>query len=273
MVAVAVITGVLATLVWVVGGMLAVLLVVSCIPIRVTARVDDIDVHQLMPETADTVMAAWEPAADEPARQTFWTAEASWMLGLVRFKSRGGPGQVGTAELNVLSLRRDLQADRGDRGEEPQKARDEGRRKASRMGQRGRQHQDRKKRDNRSRRSRPDLAEFMQMARAIIQETPGLVLRLWRSLALRIRGDLTYGFEDPFLTGMSQAVLANVSLPADLRLTPEYSDGCLKGWVEATATLYPIKTIGIVLGTALRPALRQLWWPRLRSAMRLTRAA
>lgn len=299
-VTVAVITGVLKVLVWVFGGVSALLLAVSCIPVRTAARIADVDVQiDVQDVTADgsgALLSTRAPADGDRPSQPSWTAEVTWLLGFVRFRSRGGPGQPGTTELRVLGVRRELQSGREkqtkrwredghtpqqgvplESGHEQQRKNRRRRPEGPHSGRSGGQHREASDRpgqllrSRRTRRSRSSPADLIRIARAVVQETPGLVPRLWRSLTLRIRGDLTYGFEDPFITGMSQAVLANVSVPADLRLTPDYSRGCLLGWGEATATVYPIKIIGIVLGTALRPAVRRLWWPRLWSALRLSK--
>lgn len=257
MVDVTVITGVLTGLAWLVGGVLVLLAVVLCIPFRVAARVDGLDVTELPPEDAGEPGDGDTAEADTDAPS--WNVRADWLWGVVQFRSRGGPGQGDVKELRVLGFRRGLSAS-GGRNAGPRGAHrghrkpTAGTHKAKRRG------------------SRPNPVLVARLARALLSEARWFVPRLWRALGVRVKGDLTYGFPDPFLTGMSQAVLANVPGSPDFRLTPDYGEGRLTGWIQVEAAVFPVRSALVLVRTAFRPAIRRIWWPQLRSAMRLSKA-
>lgn len=228
------------------------MLIVLCVPFRIAARVDGLDIAELPPEGAgvaddanDAVAAAWHVRAD-------------WLWGVVRWQAAGGSDDFAGQELTVFGFRRSLSASKG---REKATAGNVRRRMRTIGGQKARR---------RGPRSGSALAPRLGLA--LLSEASWFVPRLWRALGVQIKGDLTYGFPDPFLTGISQAVLAHMPLSPKLRLTPDYWQGRLTGSVETKATIVPIKSVAVVIRTAFRPAIRQIWWPQLRSAMRLSKA-
>lgn len=238
-------------LLWVIGGLLVVLLVALCIPFRVRAALKDVDI--LEPPLVD----GGETAADtDPGT---WSVDVDWLWGGVRFRARGGAGQPPEQELRVLGFRRDPSA--GESDGDFRRERDRRRRGAARK------QQPKRRSDLRGPRWTGRLV------RTLLSDASWFVPRLWRALGVRVSGGLIYGFPDPFLTGISQAVLALVPWPSDLRLTPDFSRGRLSGTVRGRATTYPVHIVVVLVRTALRPAVRELWWPRVRSALGFSKTA
>ena len=246
------ITGTIAILGWLIGGMLALVLAILFVPFRIAARVDGLDLAELPPEDAG------EPN-DVDAVATAWHVRADWLWGVVRFQATGGLDNGAERELRVLGFRRSLSTSKGirearDGDHQRPRVRTMGRRTARRRG------------------PRSGSALAPRLGLALLSEASWFVPRLWRALGVQINGALTYGFPDPFLTGISQAIMAHMPLSPQLRLTPDYMQGRLTGSVEAKATIVPLKSVAVVIRTAFRPAIRQIWWPQLRSAMRLSKA-
>lgn len=102
------------------------------------------------------------------------------------------------------------------------------------------------------RRGLPDpdllLALAGEMARV-----PG---QLWRSLGLRLAAELTYGFSDPSLTGLCEAVRWGTGLGQSLRLTPDFQRPCAKGWAELSGRLYGFRLLAIAWRVLRR---REIW--------------
>lgn len=97
------------------------------------------------------------------------------------------------------------------------------------------------------------------------------VRRLWRSLGLRVRGDLRYGWEDPALTGLTQGLLAAMPRTGDIRLTASYTEPGLAGWVEVTGRLVPVRMVGAVLRTLWELPVRRVWWGEVKDRLRAFR--
>lgn len=250
----AIIAGAITVLAWVLGGTLILLLAVLFVPFRVAARVDGIDLTELPPEDGDELD---EVDTDDA---TSWEVRADWLWGLLQFRTGVGSDDAMVQELRVFGIRRSLAMKRKKEKAMPSD------------GRRGRGRADAGKKAKR-RRSRSNAGLPLELGLAFLSEAPWFVPRLWRALGVRIKGDLVYGFPDPFLTGMSQAIMAHVPNSPDLRLTPDYVQGRLTGRFQATATIFPVKIVVVLIRTGFRPAFRQTWWPQLRSAMRLSRAA
>jgi len=118
--------------------------------------------------------------------------------------------------------------------------------------------------------SRPSFQ--WQQVRRLIPEIQRVFSKLWRALHPKARGHLVYGFPDPALTGMCHGIIAARITSDRLKLQPDYMEGRLSGWAEVRMFLVPLQLIIIVVGTLLRPALRALWWPRVKAAIGLSRA-
>lgn len=137
---------------------------------------------------------------------------------------------------------------------------------AGRDGLGGRGDDEKARRSKRSRFRVPSLD--LVSLRKLLPEIRLLLAKLWRQIRPTVHGDLTYGFLDPALTGISQAMIAVLPIGEQLRLTPDFTEGRLTGWITMRATIHPIKIAGVVIVTALRPAVRSWWWPRLKSSVK-----
>lgn len=121
-----------------------------------------------------------------------------------------------------------------------------------------------KKKKAKKRRERPGAGEI----RAYIREGIRLVRRLLISLRLHLEGDITFGFDDPSLTGMALGALGAVGKPAGLRVRPDWLFPGLEGWVKARGRIYGYEVAVALwsaywhspLGSRLRRRLR--FWNR-----------
>lgn len=91
-----------------------------------------------------------------------------------------------------------------------------------------------------------------------------------RRLSLSAKGSLVYGFPDPFATGMTHGWLASARLFPGLRLEPDYGQGRLEGWIEVGLKAYPWQFLLVFARLLFRPAVRAMWWPRLKNRFRFT---
>lgn len=246
---------------WLLPGLLGLLLLALCIPLRARGRVEDIDLREFAPEDGGAAPSrgatASGGAAPSGGAAGRWSLEADWLWGAVQFHLRGGAGRPAVQELRVLGFRRQ---ERTEGDGESRAARRRGRREEARR------HKPKSRRPRRR-------GGTVRLVRALAAEAGWFLPRLWRALGLQLSGDLVYGFPDPFLTGMSQAALALMPWPGGLRLTPDFSQGRLSGSVQGRAMVYPIAFALLLVRTAFRPAVRELWRPRLRSALRWSKTS
>lgn len=170
---------------------------------------------------------------------TSWRVQVDWGFGLVRFSSAKEPGSEIGAEWRVLGFTRPL-----DRG--------------------GRRRTKRQARQERAKERRPRWISARE-ALSLLPELRLCTARLWRSLGLEAKGDLAYGLEDPYLTGLCEGLRAMVPCPEDLRLTPDFGEARLEGWAQVRMTLIPIKPAVVLVGTLFRRSVRRIWWPRLKA--------
>ncbi len=91
--------------------------------------------------------------------------------------------------------------------------------------------------------------------------------RLWRSLGLEAQGKLTYGLEDPYLTGVCEGLRAMLPWPRDLRLTPDFGEAKLEGWARVRMRVVPIRPAAVLVAVLLRREIRRVWWPRLKARL------
>lgn len=105
------------------------------------------------------------------------------------------------------------------------------------------------------------------MLRRVWPDVSWLLATARRRLHLSVEGALVYGFPDPFATGLTQGMLAVVPAMPKLRLVPDYSQARLEGWIKLGFKAYPWQVVLVVARFFFRPAVRSLWWPRLRKAL------
>src|SRR5690606_6935508 len=105
-----------------------------------------------------------------------------------------------------------------------------------------------------------DLATLARLA----PEAKWLLGRAKKELRLSLRGDLVYGFRDPFATGMMCGFTAVLAPWPALKLTPDFSRGRLDGWLEVSLRAYPWRVLLLLSRTAFRPGVRPLWWSEVK---------
>lgn len=252
---------VLTVLVSLIVGIGVLLLAALCVPLRIGGRIDGIELH----EDADR--------APENADGTTWHGQASWLFGAVRLTTRGGAGQKPVTQWLLLGFRHNLPQTRSDR--KPAQRDDEcaTRREGAVRKFSGKVWKRILRRRRRRRRGTTPDVPVSALIRVVRSELPWLLRALCKGLSLHLRGRLVYGLFDPAMTGMSQGLLALLPVPADLRLVPDYEYARLSGSVAGRATVFPIRLVGLFVRAAFRPAVRRLWWPRLRAKLRRFRPA
>ena len=97
--------------------------------------------------------------------------------------------------------------------------------------------------------------------------------RLWRDLAWRLPGDLTYGLPDPALTGMCEALLWSLGRPPGLVLRPNFVQPCLTGWVETQGRIYGVQMASAIWTACTHPVIRDRIKKRIRLRLWRTRTA
>ena len=102
------------------------------------------------------------------------------------------------------------------------------------------------------------------MIRALIQEAWRFLLRAWRDLGLRLRGDLVYGLGDPALTGACEALLWAVGRPEAVQLTPDWLDPRFDGWLEAEGRIFGVQLLIASLAFIRNPVLRRHFFSGMR---------
>lgn len=108
--------------------------------------------------------------------------------------------------------------------------------------------------------------------RRLLPEGVWLIRQAWHKLRLDVQGDLTYGFTDPFVTGIVYGTLVALPRMPRLRLQPDFTRGVLKGWAEFSLRAYPWQIVLLIVRLAFRPGVRSLWWPRLKGALPIPRS-
>ena len=90
---------------------------------------------------------------------------------------------------------------------------------------------------------------------ALTREALSLPERVWRSLGIRLSGELTYGFSDPSLTGFCEAIRWGTGVALPVRLTPDFLRPCLIGWGRAGGRVFGYKLVAIGWRVLRRPAI------------------
>jgi hypothetical protein len=194
---------------WVAGLLLAVallaLVLVLFVPVRFRAKAEG----ALRPDDDET----W-------GGQAAWEADLRWGGRLFRLWLQGTHQAVGAQEITVLGIRLKERKQSAPAAEEeaPTTSKPPAKAKAK----------------PRKKRKRPTMEEI----RAYIREGLTLVRRLIKALRLHIAGDLTFGFEDPALTGFALGAAALAGKPADLTLRPDWFQPGAEGWVSIKGRVY-----------------------------------
>lgn len=102
------------------------------------------------------------------------------------------------------------------------------------------------------RRRRPDPSVLLALA----EELARVPRRLWRSLGVRLAGELAYGFSDPSLTGLWEALRWGTGLGQSLRLRPDFLRACVIGWAELSGRLYVFRVLAVAWRVLRR---REIW--------------
>ncbi|MDF2629020.1 MAG: hypothetical protein K0R39_2851 [Symbiobacteriaceae bacterium] len=149
-----------------------------------------------------------------------WEADLAWGGRIVRIWLKGTHQGIAQKRFTILGLRLNI----GTRSEKAS-AKTASPDKAP------------KKTRPRKKRRRPTLDDIQAYAREGLR----LVRRLMKALRLHIAGDVTFGFEDPSLTGFALGALALTGKPADLTLRPDWFQPGLEGWVTLRGRVYGIE--------------------------------
>ena len=111
---------------------------------------------------------------------------------------------------------------------------------------------------------RPPPRLPLAVIRALIQEAWRFLLRAWRDLGLRLRGDLVYGLGDPALTGACEALLWAVGRPEAVQLTPDWLDPRFDGWLEAEGQIFGVQLLIASLAFIRNSVLRRHFFSGMR---------
>jgi len=183
-----------------------------------------------------TIADDWEISGPLP-----WQAAIRWGWGMVSVRLHGDRTTLARPAVAVAGVRFGINAKRKT-GKEPTS------KDAAPTWRRARK------------RLRIDLALFI----SLIHEGRLLIRRLWRMLGIRITGDLTFGFPDPSVTGMTLGLFQSGVKPSGVRLAPEFFDPCVRGKVQVTARFIGLVALGAAIAFALSAPVRRLWIPKIR---------
>lgn len=219
------------------GVLVAVLVILLTVPVSFRAKAE----------------GALRPDDDEDwGGNARWEADLRWGGRLVRLWLQGTHQGVEVQRLTMLGLR--WRTRKGQGGEAPAGADAGAKSKAKAEAKTARKARPRKKR------RRPTMEEIQ----AYVREGLRLVRRLLRSLRLHIAGDLTFGFEDPALTGFALGAIALTGKPADLVLRPDWFQPGVEGWATVRGRVYGFEVaIALWLAFWRSPLSRRLrrWVP------------
>ena len=239
--AVEVILNVLTVLLWFIGGIAAVILFALCTPIRVVG------------------FGIWikrqRNHGSEPRRNH---VALSHRLAAGPRPGDGGRKHVGTAptmRLRVIGI--PIRLDRTGR-----------RRKSFGVGK-GQPARERKGRGaverHRKAKARSGPKTSWADVKGLLPEIRWCIAQLWRVPRFEAQGDIVYGFADPAMTGWCEALKAIRPLPPQLKLTPDFTEARLEGWLHVRMSIYPVQAVVVMIRTLLRRGVRRIWWSRMKS--------
>ncbi len=228
-------------LLWTLGAV-GILLVALCLPpVHLNARFDSLHLGEETPVDWDEVVL---------------NARLSGLLGAVQVSLERRDGEV-HGQLRLFGFPRRIGGRKVARGE-PTVARDTATTQPTAKPKKG----------TKPARKRFRPQEFtLSHLRRLLPEVRWLMSRVWHLFKLKVKGELVYGFPDPFATAMTNALIAGLPISPELKLKPDYVEGRLDGWLEMTMRIYPLQGVFLLTRVALRPAVRSIWWPHLREAI------
>lgn len=229
-------------LLWFLGGIVAVLLLAMCTPVRVAGMVKGLAID----ESSEDYLEGAE-----------WRFKVEWLLGLLQVRGVKSAGESPSLKLRLAGIHKNVE-------QHVTKSR-----KPKAVTHKKEATQDRPTAAHRHQEAKWSQGNRIsgQEIRELLPEARRLIAKLWRSLHLDARGELIYGFDDPAILGWCEGLRSVVPWPAGLRLEPDYTQARLEGWAELRSTTYPIRVAGLALGTLFRRPLRRIWWKRIRSTL------
>ena len=234
------ILNVLTVLLWFIGGIAAVILFALCTPIRVVGSASGLNV-------SETTGANLE--------ETTWHFRIVWLLGLARVTGAKDVGTAPTMRLRVIGI--PIRLDRTGR-----------RRKSFGVGK-GQPARERKGRGaverHRKAKARSGPKTSWAGVKGLLPEIRWCIAQLWRVPRFAAQGDIVYGFADPAMTGWCEALKAIRPLPPQLKLTPDFTEARLEGWLHVRLSIYPVQAVVVMIRTLLRRGVRRIWWSRMKS--------
>lgn len=237
--AVEVILTVLTVLLWIVVGIAGIVLFALCTPIRVSGAVYGLNVNETTGADFD---------------ETHWHFRVVWLLGLVSVIGAKAVGETSAMRLRLVGIPIKLDGS----GRERKSWRANKRKSESKQKGQGAAARQRNAKGKRS--SNMSWAD----ARGLLPEIRWLIAKLWRLPRIEAQGDIVYGFDDPALTGWCEALRAIRPLPRQLRLTPDFTEARLEGWMQLRMAIYPVQVVVVVVRALFRRGVRRIWWSRVK---------
>ena len=241
--AVGVLTTVLAGLLWVLGGALALLLAFMLLGMLVPVALSASGRELSWVEPGDNGTVIRWPDGD-------WRWEVRWLFGLVRWTGSKTKGSPAESRLHVAGLSLPVRL-------EAMKRLQTGLRKGSRAQRFLNQWA------ARARARRPSFAELRALWPDLKESLPGMM----RSAGMHADGTLVYGFDDPSLTGWCEAVRAVVPLPGTLTLVPDFTGPRLGGNLAVQMSFWPIRAALAGGRFLMRPRVRRWLWRQIRQGL------
>lgn len=230
---------VLTTLLWVIGGLLFLLLLGMLTPLRLRGSIADVQ---------------WSETTEPDWQAIRWEVKGRWLLGTVALRASKGPHGDPSFVLRILGVPIKINPS-------PSRSKTKAKAKGTAgSAKRARGVQQRSKKHGRGA-ARLSMHEIL----ALIGEAKWFLGRMWRTVRLRGRGEMTYGFSDPYLTAMVHAVRVTVPVAPDLRVIPDFTETKLEGWATIGIDTIPVRSMLVLVRTAFRKGVRQVWWSRLRT--------
>lgn len=232
-------------IVWFLGGLVLLVFLSLCTPLRLSASAYGLDVSESEGIRLD---------------DTKWQLRGVWLLGLLNLHARQKIGEPVQVRLRLLGIpikistsmrQREADAEKkgGDRTERVRTAH----------------------RQARGRRQKGRLA--LHEIRSLLGELRWFLQKLLRTVRLQARGDLVYGFSDPAVTGWCEGLRHTLPVPRQLKLIPRFDEAVLQGWADVQLTIYPIRGAWVVVRGLFRKGVRRIWWSRLRKRLPWVRKA